>query len=44
MNGALFVGVYPGLTKEMLDFMLEVISEFIRNAVKQSTTSDTRCK
>lgn len=30
MNHALFVGTYPGLTREMLDYMVEVIREFVR--------------
>lgn len=28
MNEALFVGVYPGLTKEMLDYIIHIIKEF----------------
>ena len=28
MNGAVFVGVYPGITQPMLDYMIEVIHEF----------------
>ena len=30
MNDALFVGVYPGLTSEMLGFMAESIRQFCR--------------
>ena len=30
MNDALFVGVYPGLTVPMLDYMVEVLHEFCR--------------
>ena len=29
MNESLFIGTYPGLTKEMLDFMIEVIHDFV---------------
>jgi len=28
MNEALFVGVYPGLTRPMLDYVIEVVSDF----------------
>ena len=31
MNDALFVGVYPGLTTPMLDFMLSVFADFFEN-------------
>jgi CDP-4-dehydro-6-deoxyglucose reductase, E1 len=31
MNESIFVGVYPGLTRAMLDYMLETISEFCRS-------------
>ncbi|MGA3171946.1 MAG: lipopolysaccharide biosynthesis protein RfbH [Chthoniobacteraceae bacterium] len=30
MNESIFVGVYPGLTRPMLDFMIETISNFAR--------------
>jgi CDP-6-deoxy-D-xylo-4-hexulose-3-dehydrase len=30
MNEALFIGIYPGLTREMLDYMVEVIHKFAR--------------
>jgi CDP-6-deoxy-D-xylo-4-hexulose-3-dehydrase len=30
MNGAVFVGVYPGLTRPMLDYVVETIREFAR--------------
>lgn len=30
MNGALFVGVYPGLTPAMLEYMAETITRFVR--------------
>lgn len=32
MNESIFVGVYPGLTREMLDYMIETISAFCRKA------------
>jgi CDP-4-dehydro-6-deoxyglucose reductase, E1 len=31
MNEAIFVGVYPGLTSAMLDFMVETITKFARS-------------
>ena len=31
MNRALFVGVYPGLTHPMLDYMVEKIRDFVRS-------------
>ena len=31
MNRALFVGVYPGLTRPMLDYMVEKIRDFVRS-------------
>jgi hypothetical protein len=30
MNEVLFVGTYPGLTREMLDYVIEVIHQFCR--------------
>jgi CDP-6-deoxy-D-xylo-4-hexulose-3-dehydrase len=30
MNEALFVGTYPGLTREMLDYVIEVIHGFVK--------------
>jgi CDP-6-deoxy-D-xylo-4-hexulose-3-dehydrase len=33
MTGALFIGTYPGLTREMLDCMVEVIHTFCRGKV-----------
>jgi CDP-6-deoxy-D-xylo-4-hexulose-3-dehydrase len=30
MNESLFVGVYPGLTRPMLDYIIETISAFVR--------------
>ena len=30
MNRSLFVGVYPGLSRAMLDYMIETIHEFVR--------------
>jgi CDP-6-deoxy-D-xylo-4-hexulose-3-dehydrase len=32
MNESIFVGVYPGLTRPMLDFIIETISSFARRA------------
>ena len=29
MNNTLFLGTYPGLTKSMMDFEIEVINNFI---------------
>lgn len=31
MNEALFLGTYPGLTKEMLDYIIETIGDFIES-------------
>jgi len=31
MNQALFLGTYPGLTKEMMDYEIETIREFVRS-------------
>jgi CDP-6-deoxy-D-xylo-4-hexulose-3-dehydrase len=31
MNEAVFVGVYPGLTRAMMDYMVEIISRFVRS-------------
>jgi CDP-6-deoxy-D-xylo-4-hexulose-3-dehydrase len=31
MNQALFLGTYPGLTKEMMDYEIEVIRNFVRS-------------
>jgi CDP-6-deoxy-D-xylo-4-hexulose-3-dehydrase len=30
MNDAVFIGTYPGLTKEMLDYVIEIIHSFVR--------------
>jgi CDP-6-deoxy-D-xylo-4-hexulose-3-dehydrase len=30
MNESVFLGVYPGLTKEMLDYVIDVIGRFVR--------------
>ena len=32
MNEAIFVGVYPGLTRVMLDYILETVSAFCKKA------------
>jgi CDP-6-deoxy-D-xylo-4-hexulose-3-dehydrase len=34
MNRAFWVGVYPGLTKPMLDYVADSIIEFVANSVK----------
>jgi CDP-6-deoxy-D-xylo-4-hexulose-3-dehydrase len=39
MQSALFVGVYPGLTKPMLDYVIEVIGDFCRDASRKSNNS-----
>lgn len=31
MNESVFIGVYPGLTKAMLDYMVESITQFVRS-------------
>jgi CDP-6-deoxy-D-xylo-4-hexulose-3-dehydrase len=31
MNQAVFIGVYPGLTREMIDYMVNVIRDFTAN-------------
>ena len=31
MNEAIFLGTYPGLTKEMMDYEIEVIRNFVRS-------------
>jgi CDP-6-deoxy-D-xylo-4-hexulose-3-dehydrase len=36
MNTAFFVGVYPGLTSEMLDYVVEAISSFCRSSALRS--------
>jgi CDP-6-deoxy-D-xylo-4-hexulose-3-dehydrase len=30
MNEALFLGVYPGLTRDMLDYVVETIQQFVK--------------
>jgi CDP-6-deoxy-D-xylo-4-hexulose-3-dehydrase len=39
MNESIFVGVYPGLTPAMLDYMIETIHKFcqVRSAVGSGT-------
>jgi dTDP-4-amino-4,6-dideoxygalactose transaminase len=34
MRSALFVGVYPGLTAPMIDYVVETVGEFCRVAAK----------
>ena len=36
MRSALFIGVYPGLTAPMIDYMVDSVSDFCRVAVKKS--------
>jgi hypothetical protein len=31
MKEAIFIGTYPGLTSDMLDYMIKVITEFARS-------------
>ena len=38
MRSALFIGVYPGLTAPMIDYMVETVSDFCRVAVKKSNS------
>jgi CDP-6-deoxy-D-xylo-4-hexulose-3-dehydrase len=33
MDGTFWIGVYPALTEEMLDYMIETIQEYFRKAV-----------
>jgi hypothetical protein len=33
MNHVFWIGVYPGLTEEMLDYVAGVITEFVSNLV-----------
>jgi CDP-6-deoxy-D-xylo-4-hexulose-3-dehydrase len=35
MNDTFWIGVWPGLTREMLDFVIESISDFIQKAVNK---------
>ena len=30
MNQSLWIGVYPGLTREMLDYMVETVADFVK--------------
>ena len=30
MNNTLWIGVYPGMTHEMLDYMITTIKEFVK--------------
>jgi CDP-6-deoxy-D-xylo-4-hexulose-3-dehydrase len=39
MNSALFVGVYPGLTPAMLDYVISTIVDFCRTAAEKRTRS-----
>jgi CDP-6-deoxy-D-xylo-4-hexulose-3-dehydrase len=31
MNEAIFLGVYPGLTRSMLDYVIDTVSRFVRS-------------
>src|SRR5579884_315271 len=37
MNNVFWIGVYPGLTRPMLDFAAEVIGNFVRNVTEESS-------
>jgi len=39
MQSALFVGVYPGLTAEMLDYVIAVIGDFCRAPARRRSTT-----
>jgi len=34
MRGTFWIGVYPGITPEMIDYVLSVFSEFFRSSLK----------
>jgi len=36
MNNVFWVGVYPGLTKPMLDFVASVVGEFVAESAVKS--------
>jgi CDP-6-deoxy-D-xylo-4-hexulose-3-dehydrase len=40
MNEAVFIGVYPGLTQAMLDYMVETIQQFCRKAANRQGTRE----
>jgi CDP-6-deoxy-D-xylo-4-hexulose-3-dehydrase len=40
MKSAIFVGVYPGLTKQMLDYMIEVIHAFVKVRAKRIVSAN----
>jgi CDP-6-deoxy-D-xylo-4-hexulose-3-dehydrase len=42
MNEAVFIGVYPGLTQTMIDYMVETIQQFCRKSAANIPT--TRAK
>jgi CDP-6-deoxy-D-xylo-4-hexulose-3-dehydrase len=35
MNNSLFLGTYPGLTREMLDYEIRVITDFALNSLSR---------
>ena len=41
MNGTFWLGVYPGLTTEMLDHVIRTVREFVANAPLGDTRSAT---
>jgi CDP-6-deoxy-D-xylo-4-hexulose-3-dehydrase len=43
MNQTLFLGTYPGLTTEQIDFMVQVIRDFAKSkiALENSVTADS---
>ncbi len=41
MNQLFWIGVYPGLTKEMLDYVVETIHEFARAVTKKASICST---
>ena len=41
MNNVFWIGVYPGLTKQMLDFVAATVGEFVEQAKARSQTAGT---
>jgi CDP-6-deoxy-D-xylo-4-hexulose-3-dehydrase len=39
MNNVFWIGVFPGLTRPMLDFVADVITSFVRNHANSSTST-----
>jgi CDP-6-deoxy-D-xylo-4-hexulose-3-dehydrase len=44
MNSVFWIGVYPGLTKPMLDFVASALAEFVLEAAADSRTQDAEAK